>query len=279
MLPRFSCTKPLVLILATTLISAGCTRNDGAPKRHINYSNVPDAIPKVEKISKRVNPPSYVVQGKRYYVLPTATGYDKIGTASWYGTKFHGHLTSTGERYDMTSMSAANKELPIPCYAEVTNLKNQRKVIVKVNDRGPFVSNRIIDLSYAAAQKLGMTGTGTAKVRVRTIDPKQPYKPAITPPKAQPVQHHKASPPISTPKPQPKIYLEVTGLTDKDSAKALQQKLLKEVLFFSEVQSNTINHAVSYQVKVGPFSDKETALHAQKLIQDKQLAKSVHFIS
>jgi rare lipoprotein A len=276
---RFLCHKALVLALITTLISAGCTRNDGAPKRNMNYSNVPDAVPKVEKISKRVNPPSYVVQGKRYYVLPTAAGYDKIGTASWYGTKFHGHLTSTGERYDMTSMSAANKELPIPCYAEVTNLKNQRKVIVKVNDRGPFVSNRIIDLSYAAAQKLGMTGTGTAKVRVRTIDPQQPYKPTVNKPKAPPVQQHKASAPAKPSKPQPKIYLEVKDIKDKDAAQALQSKLLKEVLFFSEIQSDNVNNTVTYQVKVGPFSDKETALHAQKLIQDKQLANRVHFIS
>lgn len=276
MLPRFLCIKLLVIILATTIIHTGCARNDGAPKGYMNYSHVPNAVPKVEKISKRVNPPSYIVQGKRYYVLPTALGYDKIGTASWYGTKFHGHLTSTGERYDMTAMSAANKELPIPCYAEVTNLKNQRTVIVKVNDRGPFVSNRIIDLSYAAAQKLGMTGTGTAKVRVRTIDPKQPSKTAH---KTPAIQHHKALAPVRKPIAQPKIYLEVTDLGNEKSAKALQDKLIKELLFLSEIQHNTVNNVTSYQVRVGPFSNKNTAHHAEKLIQEKKLARNIHLLS
>ena len=275
MLSRSSCNQWFFFI-ATLLITASCSRNDGAPKRHVNYSNIPDAIPKVEKLSARVNPPSYVVQGKRYYVLPSAVGYDKIGIASWYGTKFHGHLTSTGERYDMTSMSAANKELPIPCYAEVTNLKNQRTVIVKVNDRGPFVSNRIIDLSYAAAQKLGITGTGTAKVRVRTIDPKRPYQPAAATP---PVQHHNAKPPAIKTKPHPQIYLEITDIANKESAQALQNTLLKEVLFLSEVHSDQVDNTTSYHLKVGPFSDKATALHAQKLMQDKKLAKSVHLIT
>jgi rare lipoprotein A len=121
--------------------------------------------------SDRGNPPFYDVLGKRYHVLPTSAGYVARGVASWYGRDFHGLATSSGETYDMHAMTAAHTTLPLPTWVEVTNLVNGKRVVVKVNDRGPFVDNRLIDLSYAAATALDMVGTGTTRVEVRTVAP------------------------------------------------------------------------------------------------------------
>ena len=243
--------RSCAIITAFSLTVASCTKPDGAPRRYVNYRAIPDAIPKNEYLSPKVNPSSYVVRGKRYRILKSYKNYDKIGIASWYGTKFHGKLTSTGERYNMNGMSAANKELPIPCYAEVTNLNNKRTVIVKINDRGPFVDNRLIDLSYAAAQKLGIVGTGTAKVRVRTIDPnhhqtktKKSTKTTLAQTKTQPVPTGKAQPK------QPKLYLQIAAYQDNKSALTLQKRLMEKALFGSEILHDS-THSL-YRVKVGP---------------------------
>ncbi|MDR2214845.1 MAG: septal ring lytic transglycosylase RlpA family protein [Nevskiaceae bacterium] len=136
-----------------------------------NLADIPDAVPKVEPRSLRGNPPWYEVFGKRYYVLPTSEGYRERGIASWYGPDFHTKATSSGEPYDMYAMTAAHKTLPLPAYARVTNLSNGRSVVVRINDRGPFVANRIIDLSYTAAHKLDMTRAGTALVEVQVLTP------------------------------------------------------------------------------------------------------------
>ena len=144
-------------------------KNDTAPDIDIDVSDLPNAVPTAEPYSKGGNASPYVVWGKTYHVLDTHVGYSRIGLASWYGKKFHGHKTSNGETYNMYKMSAAHKSLPIPSFAEVTNLENGKKVIVRVNDRGPFHSDRIIDLSYAAAKKLDFMEKGTAKVRVSSI--------------------------------------------------------------------------------------------------------------
>jgi rare lipoprotein A len=132
--------------------------------------SVPDAVPRVEPRARNGNPPFYEVFGKRYFVLSSSTGYVERGVASWYGPGFHKVQTSTGEPYDMYAMTAAHKTLPLPAYVRVTNLQNGRSVVVRVNDRGPFVGNRIIDLSYTAAAKLDMLRNGTAMVEVRSID-------------------------------------------------------------------------------------------------------------
>jgi len=142
---------------------------------------VPDAIPRLEPRARYGNPPFYDVFGKRYYVLSSSVGYWERGVASWYGPGFHKERTSTGEPYDMYGMTAAHKTLPLPAYVRVTNLQNGRSVVVRVNDRGPFVGNRIIDLSYTAAAKLDMLRNGTAMVEVRAIDPSMPpLPPAVT---------------------------------------------------------------------------------------------------
>ena len=135
---------------------------------------VPDAVPRIEPRARYGNPPFYDVFGKRYYVLSSSVGYWERGVASWYGPGFHKVRTSIGEPYDMYAMTAAHKTLPLPAYVRVTNLQNGRSVVVRVNDRGPFVGNRIIDLSYTAAAKLDMLRNGTAMVDVRTIDPMTP---------------------------------------------------------------------------------------------------------
>ena len=136
--------------------------------------SVPDAVPRIEPRARSGNPPFYDVFGKRYYVLSSSVGYWERGVASWYGPGFHKVRTSTGEPYDMYAMTAAHKTLPLPAYVRVTNLLNGRSIVVRVNDRGPFVGNRIIDLSYSAAAKLDMLRNGTAMVDVRTIDPSVP---------------------------------------------------------------------------------------------------------
>ncbi|MCG7599101.1 septal ring lytic transglycosylase RlpA family protein [Halomonas sp. McH1-25] len=144
---------------------------DAYPDLPPDVSNVPDAVPRVEPLARSGNRPSYEVWGKTYHVLPSADGYEKRGRASWYGEKFHGYATASGEIYDMYKMSAAHRSLPLPTYARVTNVDNDRSVIVKVNDRGPFHDDRLIDLSYAAAARLDILRNGTGHVRVEAIDP------------------------------------------------------------------------------------------------------------
>ena len=136
-----------------------------------DLASIPDAVPRVEPRSRYGNPASYVVFGQRYVLRPSAEGYVERGTASWYGPGFHAARTSSGEPYDMYAMTAAHKTLPIPVFARVTNLRNGRSVVVRINDRGPFIADRLIDLSYTAAWKLDMLRNGTAPVEVRVLTP------------------------------------------------------------------------------------------------------------
>lgn len=144
-------------------------RKDGPPSFHVDVSKIPNAVPKAEPLSKIGNKRTYTVFGKKYHVLRSRKNYAAVGIASWYGTMFHNRRTSSGERYNMLAMTAAHRTLPLPTYVRVTNLENGRHVIVKVNDRGPFKSSRLIDLSYVAAKKLRMTGRGTALVEVKVV--------------------------------------------------------------------------------------------------------------
>lgn len=172
---------PLALLSIAMLLLVGCATPRHPPPAPApmpappaNLMSVPEAVPRAEPRSASGNPPFYEVAGHRYVVLASAAGYRERGVASWYGPDFHGLKTATGERYDMFAMTAAHKTLPIPCYARVTNLSNGRNVVVRINDRGPFVSNRIIDLSYTAASKLDMIRNGTAFVDVEVISPANP---------------------------------------------------------------------------------------------------------
>jgi rare lipoprotein A len=136
-----------------------------------NLAQIPDAAPREEPKSATGNAPEYEALGETYTVLPSASGYKKRGRASWYGKRFHGRKTASGETYDMFAMSAAHKTLPLPSYVRVTSIKNGHSVVVRVNDRGPFIPDRIIDLSFAAATKLGIIDDGEALVEVEAVTP------------------------------------------------------------------------------------------------------------
>lgn len=164
-----------ILLLSCSNQSRYSQQHDSAPTRLPTPAELENATPVQEPHSPQGNQ-NYQVRGQRYSVLSTAEGYSAQGIASWYGNKFHGHLTSNGEYYDMYSMSAAHKRLPLPSYVRVTNLANDKSVIVRVNDRGPFHDNRLIDLSFAAAYKLDMLDQGTAEVMVEAIDFRAPLQ-------------------------------------------------------------------------------------------------------
>jgi len=168
------------LVLAAAVV-AGCGGGPSRKPAPVEPDAVPDAVPRAEPRAKRGNPPFYEVFGQRYVVLPTADGYVERGVASWYGPGFHGESTSSGEPYDMYAMTAAHKTLPLPAYVQVTNLQNGRSIVVRVNDRGPFKDNRIIDLSYVAAAKLDIVRDGTAMVEVRTVGPTSPAARPVAP--------------------------------------------------------------------------------------------------
>jgi rare lipoprotein A len=163
----------LTTAAAVAILLAACVstpRHAAPPPNPVPpQAGVPDAVPRAEPRSSHGNPPFYDVNGQRYEVLASADNFVERGVASWYGPDFHGHNTSSGEVYDMYAMTAAHRTLPIPCYARVTNLSNGRSVVVRINDRGPFVANRIIDLSYSAASRLDIVRTGTAFVELRTV--------------------------------------------------------------------------------------------------------------
>ncbi len=172
-------SKPVYLLIFALCVSvlAGCEstsngrysqRVDSAPRHVAKTPNTADAVPKFEPY-RMFNSRPYTVLGKHYKPMTSGKGYHQIGHASWYGQKFHGHLTSNGETYNMFAMSAAHKTLPLPSYVRVTNLDNNKQAIVRVNDRGPFHDDRIIDLSYAAAVKLGYHNKGTARVKLEVI--------------------------------------------------------------------------------------------------------------
>jgi len=148
-------------------------KQDGKPSWQVDVSKIPDAVPQPHKGPYKNTP--YQVLGKTYYPLSVsaANSYREVGLASWYGTQFHSQPTANGEIYDLYGMTAAHKTLPLPSYVRVTNLSNGKSVVLRVNDRGPFYDDRIIDLSYGAAMKLGYADNGVARVQVEVIDPKQ----------------------------------------------------------------------------------------------------------
>lgn len=250
----FNSIRPLYLFLLGCLTLTGCsiTRyHDGGPRTEINVSNIPDAVPRVEPPSANGNPPSYTVLGHTYHVLQSNRGYVERGIASWYGTKFHGHTTSNGEVYSMYKMTAAHKTLPIPSYVQVTNLENGRKVIVRINDRGPFHPNRIIDLSYVAAKKLGIAETGTGLVEIRSIDPRywRPERFEPTPVKAAYRAPLKAT---NT------LYIQAGAFASRYNAEQLKKKL-DVLLPRRNVQLAYLPSDKLYRVRVGPLTSVDEA--------------------
>jgi len=228
---------PVVIAL---LLLAGCAGEDkkksdlgdGPSSRKMSPSDVHDAVPQNEPLARYGNHSPYTVLGKTYTVLPSSKGYHERGIASWYGSKFHGRRTSSGELYDMHLATAAHKRLPLPTYAEVTNLDNGRKMIVKINDRGPFHEDRIIDLSYAAAIKLGVDQTGTARIDVRAID----------------VKNAKSS----SAKVADGTFLQVGAFSKRNTAEDLAGKMVAAQLKPVSVQKSR----GLYKVWIGPYASQ-----------------------
>jgi rare lipoprotein A len=207
------------------------------PPPPANVDTTADAIPRREPRSAHGNPPFYTVLGRRYTVLATEEGYLERGVASWYGPTFHGESTSNGEKYNMYAMTAAHKTLPLPCYARVTNLKNGRTIVVRINDRGPFVANRLIDLSYTAAAKLDMLKEGTTLVEVRALTVQEPDE--LT---------------RSAEAPPPALYVQVGAFADQNNAQRVLDRLHTGGLASAFILSPPDGKPPLYRVRLGPVS-------------------------
>ena len=239
------------VIAALLALLAGCASNprretSGAPdiKAVPDVNAVPDAVPRVEARSVRGNPAFYEVAGTRYVILSSAAGFVERGVASWYGPDFHGKSTSSGETYDMYAMTAAHKTLPIPCYARITNLANGRSVIVRINDRGPFVANRIVDLSYTAAARLDVIRNGTAFVELEVLTPGDSTGLPLT------VQAAELPAPASV---TAVIYVQVGAFADADNAARLAARLRAADIAGVAVIEPASRSRLS-RVRVGPLA-------------------------
>jgi rare lipoprotein A len=211
------------------------TGQSGRPK---DINSIPDAVPKYEPRSRKGNPPFYTVLGRRYVVLPSSEGYLERGVASWYGPTFHGVSTSIGEQYDMYGMSAAHKTLPLPAYARVTNLRNGKSVVVRINDRGPFVANRLIDLSYTAAAKLDMLKEGTTLVEVRVVTPADNDK----------LGRNEESPPQQ-------LYIQAGAFADERNANQLVERMKSSGISSAFVQAPPDGKPRIFRVRAGPVAN------------------------
>ena len=256
-------------LLVCLVLFAGCSEqekreaiviNDGRPEQvSVDIATITDAVPQYEPWSPSVNPESYVVLGKTYKVLPSNKGFKQQGIASWYGTKFHQKKTATGETYDMFKMTAAHKTLPIPSYVQVTNLDNQRSVILKVNDRGPFHEHRVIDLSYAAAVKLGIEKAGTGFVEVLAIQPGDA----------------KVAPDSVLAK---KIYYQIGAFSVLENATLLQEKVTAVQLTKNRIVSSVALESSLFKVQIGPISSVAEADDISRKLK-KIGIESGHYIS
>ncbi len=262
----------LALLGACSFTRGGGYFQDDGPDANppADVANIPDAVPKREALSASGNKP-YAVYGVTYAPLSNPNGYRERGIASWYGKKFHGKRTSSGEAYDMYAMTAAHKTLPLPCYVRVRNLQNGRSAIVRVNDRGPFLHNRLIDLSYAAAAKLGIIGTGTGVVEIEAINPDAPTVQTVKTEAGESVQiipyvmagetAPQAVSSTATPATETKLYLQVGAFTQWDNAAALRNRLereaLKPIFIQSILGANGNPESRIYRVRVGPLTNVE----------------------
>lgn len=262
-------------------------KKDAYPDRKLDVNTIEDAVPQQVVRTKAGNKSPYSVLGKTYHVMEDPSGFTQSGYASWYGLKFHGHLTSNGETYDMYEMTAAHKTLPIPTYVRVTNLENGLSTVVRVNDRGPFHADRIIDLSYAAATKLEYTNKGTAKVKIEVLDPGQSYQVAESKTKPAPVQVE----------PKRQAVLESAKRTyqyeykGQDDNYHLPANTFLQVGAFSNLQSAektrrlmetltefpVVIREVSdlFKVRIGPLSDNVDLLQLRELVHTRELGKPV----
>ncbi|MDU0355466.1 septal ring lytic transglycosylase RlpA family protein [Paraglaciecola aquimarina] len=239
-------THPLVIILLCTGLLSCAPKgryhqhHDSAPKVVPHDVTQEDAIPRFEPYA-RANMKPYTIRGVNYTPLKTGLGYSDSGKASWYGEKFHGHQTANGEIYDMYQMSAAHKTLPLPSFARITNLDNGKQVVVRVNDRGPFHIRRIVDLSYAAAQKLDVIATGTANVKLDVIHVSETGEITIGNQKK-----------LIAASPSPITYIQVLALKNKKKLVEIGEKLQRQYnLPYRVLFANNI-----HKLQLGPLSTK-----------------------
>ena len=258
--PKGASVASLVLLLAACSSSPAPTspnagrysiEQDRAPTvGTVDIASIPEVTPELVNRTMAGNRSPYTVLGRTYHVLPTEKGYQERGVASWYGEKFHGHKTSNGEIFDMYQVSAAHKSLPIPSFLRVTNLDNNRSIVVRVNDRGPFHGDRLVDLSYAAALKLGYADRGTARVQLESII-------ASGATLDRPVTRNQPSrtPVLRTNSPGEK-YLQVGAFSEIDTAQELSDKLramTNHPVFIRSVESRS--QGVLHRVRIGPIND------------------------
>ncbi|RMH45546.1 MAG: septal ring lytic transglycosylase RlpA family protein [Gammaproteobacteria bacterium] len=228
------------------LLLSGCQslmphHQDRGPARPVDVSHIPEPVPVAEPRSRYGNPTYYEVNGQRYYVMQTVEHFVQRGKASWYGVKFHGRRTSSGEPYNMYALTAAHKTLPLPSYVRVTNLDNGKQLVVKVNDRGPFHPGRIIDLSYAAAVRLGFAEQGTANVEIELLTPEKPT------PLANSTTNHTV------------LYVQIGAFRDTRHARKLALAVLEKFGKLAEVSAVQANDTMLYRVRLGPFKDASAA--------------------
>ena len=248
------------LIFAAMLALAACgdtIRRDGPPSSgSMRIPDLPaDPVPRPEPKSRYGNGPVYEVFGKRYTVMPSSTGYQERGVASWYGKKFHGNLTSSREPYDMYQMTAAHKSLPLPTYVRVRNLKNDKSIIVRVNDRGPFVHNRIIDLSYAAAMKLDMIRDGTGLVEVTAIDFDAPSGDRPTRQVTPPEPPQQSAPREAITQASNEIYVQVGAFGDRGNAERRLALLASSGVTNAFIYEDVSTDPPLLRVRIGPVAD------------------------
>ncbi|OQX34633.1 MAG: hypothetical protein B0D91_12135 [Oceanospirillales bacterium LUC14_002_19_P2] len=261
--------KPCMVLAGMILmVLAGCSAppmvRDGAPSQDVDVSKIPDAVPQPHYGPLKNSP--YQLAGVSYQPLASATGFRQEGIASWYGTKFHGRKTANGETYNMFAMTAAHKTLPLPSYVRVTNRANGRSVVLRVNDRGPFHGNRVIDLSYAAAKKLGFQNKGTANVVIEAIDTTQPVQQIAQAPAAGDVEKATALTPLS-------IYLQVAALSTRTGAEALQKRLQQVITQPVQVTQVEDEADALYRVRVGPLPNRTDALKVGDLLAEASLER------
>ena len=221
--------------------------DDGPAAPAVDVSKLVEPVPKVEPRARYGNSASYSVLGQNYRLLTDAHGYVERGIASWYGNKFHGYMTSSLEPYDMYAFSAAHKTLPLPTYARVTNLDNGKSVVVRINDRGPFHENRLIDLSYAAAVRIGIWPKGTGLVEVRALDPGHPEAPPPPLPKTVTAQA------------DAHIYLQLGAFGDRANAERVADAARRGGIDHVDIESAGVNGRTVHRVRVGPLADVAAA--------------------
>lgn len=233
------------------LVISGCASQgpvDGAPKASRSGTPAQDPVPRQEPRSRYGNGPVYEVNGRKYNVLKSSEGYKERGVASWYGTKFHGRLTSSREPYDMHALTAAHKSLPLPTFVKVENLRNGNSVIVRVNDRGPFVTNRIIDLSYAAALRLDMIKDGTSLVEVTALTVNDTKSPLHRPRKAD-QQGGQIKSSLQT------LWLQAGAFGNAENAERRLQLLRDSGINTAFVAADRSVSPPLYRVRIGPIND------------------------